>query len=117
MSKIAFISDIHSNLTALNSVMEDIKRRKISKVICLGDIVGKGPRPNECIDIVKNNVDFSVKGNLEVSILHIETKIHGIWNNRVITEENKVFLDNLPIEGELVLNNKKIIYRHIFSKR
>lgn len=116
MNNIAFIADIHSNLTALNAVIADIRKKNIDNIICLGDIVGKGPRPNECVDIIRKNVNECIKGNLEVSILHLETKAHGIWNNNTITQENKVYLDNLPIEGTLYMNDKKIAYRHIFSK-
>lgn len=116
MNKIAFVSDIHSNLTALNAVMADMNKRNIKNIICLGDIVGKGPRPNECVITIKENANNVVKGNLEVSILHLETKIHGIWNNNIITNENKEYLDNLPVEGKLYLKDKKVVYRHAFSK-
>jgi len=50
----AIISDIHSNLEALQAVLADVKRRGIREIICLGDIVGYGPNPKECIDIVSD---------------------------------------------------------------
>jgi len=50
--KRAIISDIHSNLEALNAVLADIREQGITDVICLGDIVGYGPNPRECIDLV-----------------------------------------------------------------
>jgi len=50
----AIISDIHSNLGALHVVLEDIKKEKVDKVICCGDIVGYGPNPQECIETLKN---------------------------------------------------------------
>ncbi len=50
--KRALISDIHSNLEALEVVLADIKAQGISEVFCLGDIVGYGPNPRECIDLV-----------------------------------------------------------------
>ncbi|HOM19239.1 MAG TPA: metallophosphoesterase family protein, partial [Thermoguttaceae bacterium] len=46
----AVISDIHSNLESLECVLADIKAQGISDIICLGDIVGYGPNPRECID-------------------------------------------------------------------
>ncbi|MEX0728812.1 MAG: metallophosphoesterase family protein [Planctomycetaceae bacterium] len=49
---IAIISDIHGNLEALEAVLEDIKQRNITEIYCLGDIVGYGPNPRECIDLV-----------------------------------------------------------------
>jgi predicted phosphodiesterase len=48
----ALISDIHSNLEALQAVLEDIEKQKISEIFCLGDIVGYGPNPRECVDLV-----------------------------------------------------------------
>lgn len=48
----ALISDIHSNLEALTAVMADIKKHNVTEIYCLGDIVGYGPNPRECIDVV-----------------------------------------------------------------
>ena len=48
----ALISDIHGNLEALETILEDINRRGVDETICLGDIVGYGPNPIECIDLV-----------------------------------------------------------------
>lgn len=50
--KRALISDIHSNLEGLQAVLEDIKRQGVSEIYCLGDIIGYGPNPRECIDLV-----------------------------------------------------------------
>jgi len=52
--KRALISDIHSNLEALQAVLADIRDQGIAEVYCLGDIVGYGPNPRECIDLVMN---------------------------------------------------------------
>lgn len=48
----AIISDIHSNLEALQAVLDDIKKQKVDEIYCLGDIVGYGPNPRECVDLV-----------------------------------------------------------------
>ena len=50
--KRALISDIHSNLEGLNAVLEDIRQQEINEIYCLGDIIGYGPNPRECIDLV-----------------------------------------------------------------
>ena len=47
----AIISDIHSNLEALQAVLADIQSRNITEIYCLGDIIGYGPNPRECIDL------------------------------------------------------------------
>ena len=49
MNKIAIISDIHGNYTALKTVLEDINKKEIKDIYCLGDVIGKGTRPNECL--------------------------------------------------------------------
>ena len=50
----AIISDIHSNLEALQAVLADIKSQNITEIYCLGDVVGYGPNPRECVDLVKS---------------------------------------------------------------
>lgn len=61
--KAAIISDIHSNLEALQAVIKDIKKRRIKKTLCLGDLVGYGANPNECIELCGNEVDIIIAGN------------------------------------------------------
>ena len=48
----AIISDIHSNLEALQAVLKDIEQQGVSEIYCLGDVVGYGPNPRECLDLV-----------------------------------------------------------------
>ncbi len=59
----AIISDIHGNLEALETVLSDIKGQGITEIYCLGDIVGYGPNPRECIDLVKQNCQVTILGN------------------------------------------------------
>ncbi len=66
--KRALISDIHSNLEALEAVLEDIHRQGISEVYCLGDIVGYGPNPRECLDKVME-LDVCILGNHDEAVL------------------------------------------------
>lgn len=58
----ALISDIHSNYEALLAVADDIEKHQVEKVICLGDIVGYGPNPCECVDLVMD-CDVAILGN------------------------------------------------------
>ncbi|MGO8745815.1 MAG: metallophosphoesterase family protein [Thermoguttaceae bacterium] len=60
--KRALISDIHSNLEALSTVLRDIREQGVEEVFCLGDIVGYGPNPRECIDLVMK-CKISLLGN------------------------------------------------------
>ncbi len=60
--KRAIISDIHSNLDALNAVLADIKTQQVDEIFCLGDVIGYGPQPRECIDLVMS-MDRCILGN------------------------------------------------------
>ena len=59
----ALISDIHGNLEALEIVLGDIKAQGITEIFCLGDIIGYGPNPRECIDLVMENCSVALLGN------------------------------------------------------
>ncbi len=65
----ALISDIHGNVEALNSVLEDIGKQSVDEVLCLGDVVGYGPNPCECLDIVMKKCRFTVMGNHDQAAL------------------------------------------------
>ena len=59
----ALISDIHGNLEALDVVLDDIRAQGITEIFCLGDIIGYGPNPRECIDRVMENCSITLLGN------------------------------------------------------
>jgi diadenosine tetraphosphatase ApaH/serine/threonine PP2A family protein phosphatase len=61
--KRAIISDIHGNIEALQVVLEDIDREKVDVVFCLGDIVGYGPNPCECVKLVRDRCSLVLLGN------------------------------------------------------
>lgn len=61
--RLGIISDIHGNLHALNNVLEHMNSVGVDKKVCLGDLVGYGPYPNECIDLVASNFNFIVMGD------------------------------------------------------
>lgn len=67
--KIALVSDIHSNLEALNAVLEDIERNGVEEVYCLGDVVGYGPNPQEVLD-VSRRFKFTLLGNHDGAVLN-----------------------------------------------
>lgn len=69
----AILSDIHSNLEALTAVFDDIDAQGIEDVYCLGDVVGYGPDPVACVDLVMERCTVTVKGN------HDEALIHGAY--------------------------------------
>lgn len=101
--RILVISDIHSNLTALESVLSH--SGEIDAVCCLGDIVGYGPEPNECIQRVRSlpnltcilgNHDAAVLKQIDSSAFNHEARQVIHWTQEKISEENLDFLRNLP---------------------
>lgn len=67
--KQALISDIHANLEALDAVLEDIRRANVTEIFCLGDIVGYGPNPAECLDRVIRKCQITILGNHDQAAL------------------------------------------------
>ena len=73
----AVISDIHANAEAFKRVLEDINRRKIDRIICLGDVVGYGPDPLECVDLVRKHCAWSLMGNHDFAVLYEPTNFNA----------------------------------------
>ncbi len=103
--RIAIISDIHSNLPALDAVLDKITGFEVPLVYCLGDIVGYGPFPNECVRLVRERCRVVLKGNHDSGLVG-ETPLQDFnrfghqaiaWSQKVITEENRNFLSALPL--------------------
>ena len=69
MEKIAIISDVHGNITALETVIKDIENRGISKIYCLGDSVLKSCNSDLVIDLLRKKCDVVLKGNCDEAIM------------------------------------------------
>ena len=70
MDPIAVISDVHGNLTALTAVLDDIDRRGVAQIVCLGDVVGYGPEPAKCLDLVLDRCQVTLMGNHDFAVLY-----------------------------------------------
>ncbi len=66
----AILSDIHSNLEALRAVLEEVDKLGVKEIVTLGDVVGYGPEPKECLDIIQNVSSLNILGNHEEAILY-----------------------------------------------
>lgn len=64
----AIISDIHSNLDALQAVFEDIKNNSVDRVACCGDITGYGPQPAECLSLIRKKCRVIIQGNHDAAV-------------------------------------------------
>ena len=128
MTKIALISDIHSNLEAFEAVLKEIKKSKVKKIFCLGDIVGYGASPNQCIELIKKYKIKSVMGNHDYEAINLQSiewfnpiaRDAILWTNKQLTEANKKFLKKLPtyLEFENIFlvhgSPRDNIYEYIF---
>lgn len=112
MDKIALIGDIHSNLTALEAVLEDIKNRNISKIYCLGDIVSKGVNPDIVIDLVKENCDVVIKGNCDEIFSSEKALKREFWTRMKIGAQRAKYLHELPVMHEFYFSGKLIRLFH-----
>jgi diadenosine tetraphosphatase ApaH/serine/threonine PP2A family protein phosphatase len=105
MSKVIVISDIHSNLTALEAVLADAG--KVDETWCLGDVIGYGPDPNECVERVRSlpkltclmgNHDFAGTGDESLEVFNMDARRALIWQREALSEESKTFLRGLATE-------------------
>ncbi|HIE05517.1 MAG TPA: metallophosphoesterase [bacterium (Candidatus Stahlbacteria)] len=104
--RIGIISDIHSNLEALNKVLAEIAKEGVEEVWCLGDVVGYGADPNECVDLVRDrcrvciggNHDWASIGKTDITYFNPVAKAAVLWTKDELTEANIRFLEQLDLE-------------------
>jgi diadenosine tetraphosphatase ApaH/serine/threonine PP2A family protein phosphatase len=100
------ISDIHGNLEAFEAVLKQLK--DVNQLINLGDIVGYGPNPNECVEKIREmnipsvagNHDKAVTGELDFTWFNPSAKEAVFWTQRTIFQENLEYLKKLPAAME-----------------
>lgn len=109
----AVFTDIHANLEAMEAVLAKIdelgKEKPIDAIWFLGDLVGYGPNPNECINelrkrtevIIAGNHDWAAVGKIDLEDFSAAARISAEWTAEQLTEENKTFLTNLPEHIEM----------------
>jgi putative phosphoesterase len=113
--RISLIADIHSNLLALEAVLEAINKKGVQKVLNAGDIVGYGPRPNEVVDIVRRSGFLSIRGNHDHAVLVGEygwfnesAAAAAKWTAGIIEDSSSGYLDRLKREETLKIDGKTI---------
>src|SRR5438270_4297123 len=105
--RVAVISDIHSNLHALEAVLAAIDTEAPDELWCLGDLVGYGPRPNECCTAMEEraavclagNHDLAVIGTLDLEEFHGDAAAAARWNREQLTPESRELLASLEPAG------------------
>jgi len=110
--RVLVLSDIHANLDALNAVLADAGQFDI--VWSLGDIVGYGPEPNQCIArlseyehlAVAGNHDWAVLGKIEMAEFNPDARRSNLWTREQLAPASRSYLEELPetrVEGEFTL--------------
>lgn len=103
----ALFSDIHGNLEALEAVLADIDREQPDVRLCLGDLVGYGASPNECVERVRGlgievlcgNHDHAALGRLDIEFFNENARTAMEWTRRVLTPENLTWLESRPYQS------------------
>ena len=103
----AIIADIHANLTAFEAVLDDMERRGgVDEIWCLGDIVGYGPDPHECIErlrqynhvCVAGNHDWAAIGKVSTADFNPDAALACQWTAGQLTAKDIRYLERLPLE-------------------
>lgn len=116
------LSDIHANLTALDTVLDAAKGRW-EKAVCLGDLVGYGPDPNEVIDRIRAISSATIRGNHDKAIAGIVdadefnpvARNAVLWTRAQLRPENREYLENLP-KGPLTVNGFSIVHGAVYDE-
>ena len=117
----AILSDIHGNLDALESVLADSEEQSIDQYICLGDVVGYGPEPAECLytlqkhgaTIVAGNHDFAVAQKMNIDTFNLLAKTATLWTRAALDQKDIDYLANLPLVVEF--DDFEIVHGTLYS--
>lgn len=112
MDKIAIISDVHGNITALDAVLEDINNRKVNKIFCLGDSITKCSHPDLVIDKLQDVCDIILIGNCDYTICKDSSKDKNFWSRIKIGEKRARFIKSLPISYEFYMSGHLVRLFH-----
>ena len=106
---LAILSDIHGNIDALTAVLGDVATQECRGLICLGDIIGYGPEPEECLSLIRKIATATVMGNHEAMFLEIDgqrpddrERSNNLWKSlglcrNVLSPDDKQWVRDLPL--------------------
>jgi diadenosine tetraphosphatase ApaH/serine/threonine PP2A family protein phosphatase len=106
--RVAVISDVHGNLHALEAVLAELEREQPDEIWCLGDLVGYGPQPNRCCEVVSARAETCLAGNHDLGVLgsiDLEDFSHDAarsarWTRDQLDDDVRSWLGGLRPEGE-----------------
>lgn len=105
----AVIADIHSNLEALEAVLDALSQTRIDRFVCAGDVVGYGADPKACLDrvrdvcdvVVAGNHDWAVAGTLSMEFFNSAARAAIDWTQAQLTADDVAWLRELPLQVDL----------------
>ena len=107
--RVAILADIHSNLAALEAVLMDIEQKGGGDEIwCLGDIVGYGPDPHQCLEFIRHHASLCVAGNHDLAAIGKASTDQfnpvaaeaAQWTSTRLSPHERRYLENLPLRVE-----------------
>jgi predicted phosphodiesterase len=106
--RVAVLSDVHSNLAALEAVLADVDQNGVDEIWCLGDLVGYGPEPDACVALIAErtsaclagNHDLVVSGAIAIDVFASDAGAAARWTAAIIAPETRAVLDELRPSGE-----------------
>ena len=107
--RVAVISDIHGNAAALETVLDALEDEKPGEVWCLGDLVGYGPDPNRCCELVAHRADVCLVGNHDLGVIGAipldefspDAAEAARWTETVLTDYSRAYLESLRPQAEV----------------
>ena len=112
---IAILSDIHSNTAALSAVLDDIRSQGIKTIWCLGDILGYGPNPRECLAMIRDTCELVILGNHDYAVLYEPTYFNAgaeaaaFWTREALFDESKPEESAELLKFLATLENRKLV--------
>ena len=113
MERIALISDIHGNLPAFEATLTDIERRGITRIVCLGDLAGKGPHGEVVVDICRARCEGVIRGNWDDGLATQTLTDPALrWHHDRLGSERLTYLRALPNSIDIILSGHRIRLLH-----
>lgn len=102
--RVAVVSDVHANLPALEAVLAGVDAAGVDEVWCLGDVVGYGPDPGPCVEIIRDRCAVSLSGNHDLGAIgaipiddfNPHAAEANLWTSSVLAEADRAWLGSLP---------------------
>lgn len=116
--RVAVISDIHGNITALQAVLADIEARGITTIYNLGDVIGKGPRGRESVRISRQRCALTIRGNWDdhIDIPQPHWGQAMFWWRAELTPEDRRWLSTLPLCHDILISGRRVRMFHASAR-